>query len=78
MIGDVYVVGIACWKTQQIAKHFTFLLAKCLVILQAVELNVVTKVPWSKFVYSLLEISKGLRAWCRTLVSQLNLSLPET
>ena len=78
MIGNICVVSIACWETQQNAKHFTTLLAKCLVILQALELNVVSKVPWRKFMYPLLEISKKPQAWCLTLVAQIELSLPET
>ena len=45
MLGDICVAGIGCLKTQQNAKHFTTSLAKYLVFLLTVELNVVTKVP---------------------------------
>ena len=35
MIGDICIVGVSSWKTQQNARHFVTALAKCLVILQA-------------------------------------------
>ena len=76
MVGDICVVGIAYWKTYQNAKHFITLLAKCLMVLHTVELNVAAKVLWRKFKYLLLEISMNPRNFQDpTLVTQIKVSL---
>lgn len=76
MVGDICVVGIAYWKTYQNAKHFITLLAKCLMVLHTVELNVAVKVLWRKFKYPLLEIWMSPRNFQDpTLVTQIKVSL---